>query len=58
VNGNASERHAYWTEKAGDVVKCTECTPESHMRTIRFLLAEAYEDGYRSAQRRQRADQC
>lgn len=40
------ERWARWDEQARNVIKCPDCTPESHVRSIRYLMAEAYEDGY------------
>jgi hypothetical protein len=40
------ERWERWDEQARNVAKCSDCTVESHVRSIRFLMAEAYEDGY------------
>lgn len=52
------ERWGRWTELARNVAYCETpdlCGPEDHVRSIRFLIAEAFEDGYVAGRKSLRA---
>jgi hypothetical protein len=53
VSSDERERWKRYDGYARRVITCTdeECTPEDHIRNLRFLMLNIYDDGYTAGKR-------